>query len=811
MNKKLRFLMLTLLVTVFAGTDLLYGQQQITIRDLNTYDEIPESQLDLPGHPLTGVQVEFTAVIVSYPRSSGLAGYDSEAGTINRIHVFVADTTALQNGLDGNSMQIVVAGAGLDILENLNRGDIITVVGTLGWFNSLVAQFNSSDITRVGSSLFDAKYQKFQPLLEPVVIDLSELNIPAEGVPGRFTWNRENYTKYINRYVRFDGVEVIDRLEAATGRPRLFTSDGISPIMTRDVSLRYRNDWNDNYRAGYNFRRVAEDGPFVPPPSGAVLEQSGFIIMDTFDPNAIDVSPVARTFRIAPMEDGIVWVGEGDDAERFEPANWPDDLRILGFAALLDNFSQTPAEDVFEGDQVELSITVELPEVDYTLKSVTVTYTAGDADPVTEEMTGTGNVYTYTFPQIEVFTMVNYTITATTTTPEDVETRARQNGSFYVLSNTQTAPPIFSPVAGTYANQVSVSMSSMSANASIFYTTDGSAPDDESSRYTIPLVIDQTTTLQAIAIAGDLDGSTVTSAVYTIEKDAIEVDNLTDLRAALGGTNYLYTGEAVVTYARTSRNQKYLMDSTGAILIDDEDGIFSTPAVIGDVFTGLLGQVSDFRTLKQFNPQGDPGAPVDTGREIVPEVFTLAELDPAVHQSMLVRVDNVTFAATGNFAAGTNYQISDPSLGEGTTVTLRTSFGEADYIDTAIPTQAVNLTLLVGSFDGGLQVTPRFSDDIQPATNLERGDKPFEFGLSQNYPNPFNPTTNIVYSLAESADVRLVVYDILGRRVANLVSENQLSGQYTVNFDATRLASGTYLYRLEAGDFVSVKKMMLIK
>jgi hypothetical protein len=807
MIKKLRNLILALIVVAITGTDLL-AQQQVTIRDLNTYDPMPLSQDELSDHPLTGVEVEFTAVIVSYPRSSGLASYNASAGTIGRIHVFVVDTTALENGLDGNYMQIVVDGAGFNVLENLNRGDVITVVGDLGWFG-VVGQFDSSDITLIGSALFDPEFEKFLPLLEPTTINLSELNIPSEEVEGRFRWVRENYTKYINRYVRFEGVEVLDRLEAETGRPQLTTSDGVSPLLARDVSLRYRNDRNDNYRDGYNYRRAAVDGAYVPPPSGAVVEQSGFIVLDTFDPNGIDESAIARTFRIAPMEDGVVWIGEGDNAERFEPENWPNDLRVLGFAALLDNLTQTP-EEVFAGDEVTVSINVDLPEVDYTLNSVTITYSAGDAEAVTEEMTGAGNLYSYTFPEIEVFTMVDYTITATTTTPDEVVTRARQNGSFYVLSETQTAPPIFSPAAGTYANSVTVSISSMTDNANIFYTTDGSDPSDESTEYTSSIAFDQTTNLRAIAYADGLDASPVTSAVYTVEVDAIEVDNLNDLRAGAPATTYLYTGEAVVTYARSSRNQKYLMDVTGGILIDDDDGVFTTPASIGDVFTGLLGQVSDFRTLKQFNPSADPGEPVDTGREITPMVVTLSEIDPAVHQSMLVQVQNVTFVSAGTFAGGTNYQITDESIGEDV-VTLRTAFGEADYIDTPIPTGAVNLTVLVGSFDGNLQVTPRFSSDIQDATNLDRTDRPFEFGLAQNYPNPFNPTTNIVYTLAETSDVNLVVYDILGRRVASLVNETQMAGQYNVNFDAVRLASGTYLYRLEAGDFTSVKKMMLIK
>ena len=82
---------------------------------------------------------------------------------------------------------------------------------------------------------------------------------------------------------------------------------------------------------------------------------------------------------------------------------------------------------------------------------------------------------------------------------------------------------------------------------------------------------------------------------------------------------------------------------------------------------------------------------------------------------------------------------------------------------------------------------------------------------SQNYPNPFNPTTTIAYSIPVSADVELAVYNILGQRVATLVSGFQVSGSYQVNFDATQLASGTYLYRIKAGNHVSVKRMVLVK
>ena len=90
---------------------------------------------------------------------------------------------------------------------------------------------------------------------------------------------------------------------------------------------------------------------------------------------------------------------------------------------------------------------------------------------------------------------------------------------------------------------------------------------------------------------------------------------------------------------------------------------------------------------------------------------------------------------------------------------------------------------------------------------------PREYSLSQNYPNPFNPTTVITYSLKESGEVRLELFDVLGRKVATLVNARQEAGSYTYSFNAARygLSTGMYFYRLQSGGFVAAKKMLLVK
>ena len=88
---------------------------------------------------------------------------------------------------------------------------------------------------------------------------------------------------------------------------------------------------------------------------------------------------------------------------------------------------------------------------------------------------------------------------------------------------------------------------------------------------------------------------------------------------------------------------------------------------------------------------------------------------------------------------------------------------------------------------------------------------PAEFSLSANFPNPFNPKTTISYSIAEATEVRLDVFDVMGRKVATLVDSAQQPGHYSASFSGTGLASGVYVYRLQAGSFVQTRSMLLVK
>jgi hypothetical protein len=97
--------------------------------------------------------------------------------------------------------------------------------------------------------------------------------------------------------------------------------------------------------------------------------------------------------------------------------------------------------------------------------------------------------------------------------------------------------------------------------------------------------------------------------------------------------------------------------------------------------------------------------------------------------------------------------------------------------------------------------------EVEPVDNTV----PNNFKLAQNYPNPFNPSTTVKFSIPQTTKVLLKVYDMLGREVATLIDSEKAAGNYEVNFDASKYASGVYVYTLSAGNYQSTKKMMLMK
>ncbi|MEX2603795.1 MAG: S8 family serine peptidase [Gracilimonas sp.] len=123
-------------------------------------------------------------------------------------------------------------------------------------------------------------------------------------------------------------------------------------------------------------------------------------------------------------------------------------------------------------------------------------------------------------------------------------------------------------------------------------------------------------------------------------------------------------------------------------------------------------------------------------------------------------------------------------------------------------TYEVSLTV---TDNGGLSATFAKEVEVNVGVSNEPENIPVEYALNQNYPNPFNPNTIVKYSIPEASKVSIVVYDLLGKKVAELVNSQKAAGNYTVNFDASNLTSGIYIYQIRAGSYTNTKKMTLIK
>lgn len=270
------------------------------------------------------------------------------------------------------------------------------------------------------------------------------------------------------------------------------------------------------------------------------------------------------------------------------------------------------------------------------------------------------------------------------------------------------AAPSFDPPAGSYADPIDVTLSSATANADIFFSQ--SSDNGPWTAYSAPIAVDEATTIWAYATADDHEDSPVVSAAYTFT-DVVSVATIAELRAgATDGTVYQLTGEAVLTFQTSTRNQKFIQDATGAILIDDNGGVITTSYNLYDGIIGITGTLTTYSNMLQFVPETDPGTASSTGNTVTPVEVSLDELDNT-YQAQLVTVNFADFEATGNFATGQNYTITDPS-GSGV---MRTQYSDVDYIGEPIPTTTQNITGVILQFSSTMQLVPRSLADFEEA------------------------------------------------------------------------------------------------
>jgi hypothetical protein len=229
----------------------------------------------------------------------------------------------------------------------------------------------------------------------------------------------------------------------------------------------------------------------------------------------------------------------------------------------------------------------------------------------------------------------------------------------------------------------------------------------------------------------------------------------------------------------------------------------------------LIG-ATDTIKLKAADATGfDVVAPKGTGAPWVPSYFKSVAM--GTNGTVTWTVNPKT---AGNFAVQLFYQ----NYGTTQTATIKWDGNTVGTVSLPAKTDSTGVNVLAYPPTFAVTTGPHTLSVTTSGINLDfvqfskvvvgvgpDGELPGTFALGQNYPNPFNPTTTINYSLPKASSAQLIVYNLLGQKVATLVNEHQAAGNHTVQFDAKKLATGVYFYRLEAGSYVACKKMLLLK
>jgi hypothetical protein len=389
-----------------------------------------------------------------------------------------------------------------------------------------------------------------------------------------------------------------------------------------------------------------------------------------------------------------------------------------------------------------------------------------------------------------------------------------------IIGSTQggVAMPTFNPPAGAYTQPVNVTINSTTPGATIRYTLDGSEPTTSSSVYSTPISISNTTTVKAKAWADGLNPSMTATAAYMFP---VVVENLSQLRAQNPDNSTLYhvTGNAILTFKQSNRNQKYVQDAGAAVLIDDQPGVITSNYQIGDAIQGITGKLSMYFETLQFLPTLDPGPAVSSGNYIHVPTVTVSQLNGDIgfnnYQSRLVLINDVSFTSpSGNYTTNpaVSYDISDPTGA----MTFRTAFYDADYINTPMHTGSFSVRGLISHFQSTAQITPRMLTDFNPVSNTDEVQSPAQVALIGNFPNPFNPQTTIQFQMQTPAPAAIEIFNQKGQVVKNFDIQQAQQGMNSLVWNGldnngSAVSSGVYFFRLKSGSYSSTKKMVLMK
>ena len=294
---------------------------------------------------------------------------------------------------------------------------------------------------------------------------------------------------------------------------------------------------------------------------------------------------------------------------------------------------------------------------------------------------------------------------------------------------------------------------------------------------------------------------TFTVAAYNVVAD------LAALRAHViangAGKYYQISSNPVITFKRTTRNQKYIQDATAAIVIDDATtapGVITTTMNVGDAISGLKGQSLLFNGLLELTPI-ENATVASTGNTVTPQVVTITDVIANIenYESELVQINGVTFDATAtNFAANANTPITAPTASIFRSVFTAT---EVDYIGQPIPTTARNIIVFPG--ENTLSVpSPSIYFVARSLADINLSSSSFDNinGLTM-YPNPLSGNTLYLTSTANAA-MSVQIFDLLGKEV---LKSNVVNNAVNVS----GLNAGVYMVKVTEEGKTATRKLVI--
>ncbi len=764
--KHLATLLLLILLVVPAAS----AQDQLptpTVRQINTLPAANIAELNSAGASLTsarltelvtaspfrGQEVEITVVLLTTPTISGFSSARADTGLPGRLHVFARDTSAATQGARGNDIQIVDGNFTTTGLAERQRGEVVTIRGTVGYFNQSLQFAPTNERETVASEGFLEDFGFDESLLAPTTYTLSEIN--GQLPDGSVQANWDNLNDLVNAYVRLESATVIATGLAARGTDRssyIVSQDGGDTWMQQnDISLCFRND-RSNYPDAYLEACKALGGPspkdstVTPPSLGSVLNLQGFVSLNGAVRGFADfvATPAEAHFQINPFLNRDVVV-----------ATIPN-IQNIAISAQTTVVGNSAAQ-----------VTASVDAVSGTIGSVEASVT-NSADGTSQTLAVTDNgdgTYTASVPAQPdgAFVTVQFDV---------IDSQGlRFNGTDYP-GGTSTFRVLYDGI-----NEIE----------DIRRTASGGVGGSPFASIDTDMNLNVTVQNRPGLIGGSVRSDL--SATYVNVQDGTDkFDGLFLAFASASDT----TGLGLKAGSKLTITSGEISDRFGVTYLIVDAADFSVTS---------MGTRLDYVTLTtdELDTPAEASGYVGMNVRFANVTVTALNADP------------------GQGGGGNGFgEFSFASSGQASLRSDDFSSAIPSTLNLDSLTAGQTLGSLQGVWNfsfGNYKLVPQELTDINGGTFTSIGDAvaPGVATLFAAAPNPASGRTDLRFELAQSGTVTLDVYDALGRKIVTLVDEMRPAGKQSVSLDASRLSSGIYFVRMTAGGTALTRSLTVLR